>query len=279
MSVEHRPLHSRPLGRLVCLAAAWLAATTAPADAPYALRQEKIVTLRIQVLEVQTEQTLTVGSEELALSGSETSRMELPLEWGALILDVSGQPGDEHTPHRIKLHSALTTGGRRFTSNRDLVIREAGTQLVDIYEDDDRRVVLALRAESDTRPVAEVYRLLTPGDPVRLSVEIERVDGDRFIPLETNILNTFVGLSVEYSFRRGAGDSAESVLLRMRPVRIAGSVAELVIEVTGSLPGDPDRLLLSRRETLVSTRGAMSSVTVSSGDPPSGYRFRITPDF
>ena len=75
------------------------------------------------------------------------------------------------------------------------------------------------------------------------------------------------------------GDSAESVRLVLRPVRIMGAVTEMEIEVTGSLPGDPDRLLLSRRETLVSNRGTLSAITVTSGKPPAGYRFAITPDF
>jgi hypothetical protein len=267
------------------LAAAWLIASTVTAETRYALHHEKIVTLRIQVLDVQVEETVPVGSEEIEISGADGTTAKLRLPWdakggtAALVLDASGRPGDEHTPHRIKLHSALTTGGHRFVSNRDLTIPEAGSQLVDIYEDEDRRVVLVVRAESGTRPVAEIKNAVVPGEPVRLSVEIERMEGDRFVPLETNHLNTFVGLSVEYSFRRGAGDGAESVILRMRPVHIAGNVAELAVEVTGSLPGDPDRLLLSRRETLVSSRGTMSSLIVSSGEPPAGYRFRITPEF
>ena len=44
-------------------------------------------------------------------------------------------------------------------------------------------------------------------------------------------------------------------------------------------PGKPDRLLLSRRETLVSNRGTLSALIVTTGEPPAGYRFAITPDF
>ena len=117
------------------------------------------------------------------------------------------------------------------------------------------------------------------GARVLVHVEIERVDGLRFTPLETNDLNTFVGQSVEYSFQRGAGDTAESVRLSVLPVRVRGEMTELEIVVTGSLPGNPDRLLLSRRETLLSNRGTVSRVTVTSGDPASGYRFGITLDF
>jgi hypothetical protein len=117
------------------------------------------------------------------------------------------------------------------------------------------------------------------GPPVRFLLEVVRVAGDRSTSLETNRLVTFVGEDVGYSFRRGEAATAESIELSLRPVRLDGDLAEVQIEVTASLPGEPDRLILSRRETLFATRHATSSLTVASGEPVSGYRFHVTADF
>ena len=77
----------------------------------------------------------------------------------------------------------------------------------------------------------------------------------------------------------GSGDARESLRVVLTPMRIDGDLAEVDIEVSGSLPGAGRPLLLSRRERIVTSRRATSSVDVTAGDPPAGYRFRITPDF
>ena len=154
---------------------------------------------------------------------------------------------------------------------------EGSTYLLDVCETSETRLLLALRAEEDNRPV--VAQSPVAGRPVRFSIEIVRVDGERAVSLENNQLSTFLGESVDYSFRRGENDQAESVELSLRPIRIDGDLAEVVVEVTASLPGQPDRLLLSRRESLFTTRRAISALTVASGEPPAGYRFLISPEF
>lgn len=284
--MSHLPI--RPVSRarrLVACGGVILPMAVAFAASAYSVKHEPIVSLRVDVLEVRGDQTVSLGSQELAVSPRTGGRLRLDIPWDAsgtvatIELDATATPGDEATPHRVTLHTAVAARGRQVVSNRELVIREAGTQLVAIYEDDARRLVLAIRAEADSRPMLEVAEPVPVGEPVRLRIEVERVEGERLVPLETNSLHTFVGHSVEYSFRRGAGASAESVVLILTPERLAGEVAEISVEVTGSLPGDPDRLLLARRETIVSTRGAASALTVVSGEPAAGYRFRITPEF
>jgi hypothetical protein len=268
--------------RQLVVAAAVISPTTVPAQAPYSVKHERFVVLQVDILSVGGEGTSSMGSTRIDVLPSGGGSAEVDLAWGSgarLRLDASGEAGDEGEAHRVSLHAALTIGARRVVSNRDLVMREVSTYLMDVYEEDRQRLVLVLRAEASTRPVVETGLLETVGAPVRLHLRVDRIDGERVTSLETNELNTFVGQSVEYSFHRGEGDSEESVRLLLRPVRIKGAVTELEIEITGSLPGDPDRLLLSRRETLVSNRGTLSSVTVTSGDPPAGYRFAITPEF
>lgn len=268
--------------RGLVVAGAILASTTVSGQPSYSVKHERFVSLQVDVLSVGAEGTSSMGSTRIDVLPSGGGSAEIDLAWGAgarLRLDASGEAGDEGEAHRVSLHAALTIGAKRVVSNRDLVMREESTYLMDVYEEDRQRLVLVLRAEAATRPVVEAKLVETVGAPVRLHLRVDRIDGDRVTTLETNELNTFVGQSVEYSFQRGEGDSEESVSLLLRPVRIKGAVTELEIEVTGSLPGEPDRLLLSRRETLVSNRGTLSALTVTSGDPPAGYRFAITPDF
>jgi hypothetical protein len=259
-----------------------LAPVNVPAQVPYSLKQERFVVLQVEILGVGPEGTSSLGSKRIDVSPSVGGSAEIDIAWvspARLRLDVTGQPGDEGEPHRLSLHAALTLGSRRVASNREMEMREESTYLMDVYEEDRQRLVLVLRAEAAMRPVLETKLVTTVGAPMKLHLQVDRVDGERVTSLESNDLHTFVGQSVEYSFRRGEGDAAESVRLVLLPKRITGAVTEIEIEVTGSLPGDPDRLLLSRRETLVSNRGTLSALTVTSGKPPAGYRFAITPDF
>jgi len=268
--------------RRMVVAAVVLAPVTVPAQVPYSLKQERMIVLQVEILAVGPEGTSSLGSKQMDVLPSGGGSAEVDLAWGSgarLRLDATGQPGDEDAPHKLSLHAALTLGSRRVVSNREMEMREESTYLMDVYEEDRQRLVLVLRAEARMRPVLETRLVKAVGAPVKLHLQVDRVDGESFISLESNDLHTFVGQSVEYSFRRGEGDSAESVRLVLRPVRIMGAVTEMEIEVTGSLPGNPDRLLLSRRETLVSNRGTLSALTVTSGKPPAGYRFAITPDF
>ena len=125
------------------------------------------------------------------------------------------------------------------------------------------------------------YRVASAGtgEPVAFRLEVDVVRSDRVVPVETNHLQTLMGQPVEYSFRRGRGDGLQSVRLELTPVGRVGELLEVAIDISGSLPGSDRRLLLGRNETLFSSRGVTSTVTVTNGTPPTGYRFRITPDF
>src|SRR5262249_36779316 len=147
----------------------------------------------------------------------------------------------------------------------------------EVFSEGSDRLVLAIRGESVTRPV--VRDTFGVGAPVRFHVAVERIDGERSVPLETNDLSSFLGESVEYSFRRGEGDATESVRLVLTVRRILDDMAEVETDVTGSLPGAGSPILLSHQDRLFATRGAASTVTCVSGTPPAGYRFLVTPEF
>jgi hypothetical protein len=106
------------------------------------------------------------------------------------------------------------------------------------------------------------------------------VAGDRVDSLETNRLSTFVGEPVSYSFRLGSPGQAESAQLTLTPQQILGDVVRVEVDVTATLPGAQEEpLLVSRTEQWVTSRGASSTISLATGEPPSGYRFVVTPRF
>ncbi|HUC44437.1 MAG TPA: hypothetical protein VMR65_10375 [Candidatus Sulfotelmatobacter sp.] len=163
------------------------------------------------------------------------------------------------------------------TASRDLLLREEGSSLFEIYGDDTRRILLVLGGERVERAVARDRVPL--GEPVHFLLAIERVEGDRSVPLETNELNTFVRQPVEYSFRRGQDAGLETVRLSLLPVSISGDLITIQAEVTGALPGAAGPSLISHSERIVASRRATSTIVAAAGAPPAGYRFQVTPDF
>jgi hypothetical protein len=159
----------------------------------------------------------------------------------------------------------------------DRVIEGEGTALFEVFDEGNRRIVLALRTEPLDRAV--VRRFAKVGDPVRFLVAVERVDGDRAVLLETNHLNTFVGQSVGYSFRLGHDESREELRLDLLPLSVSGDIVTIQAGISGALPGAGVTTLLSRQERIVASRMSTSAISATAGTPPSGYRFQVTPDF
>ena len=68
----------------------------------------------------------------------------------------------------------------------------------------------------------------------------------------------------------------EALTLELTPVRLIGDLVEINVNVEGRLPGDDGVMLIARDENFVVNRGAMLPVSVTTGDPPVGYRFQVT---
>lgn len=168
-------------------------------------------------------------------------------------------------------------GGKPAQASREIHLADEGSGLFEVYGDGDRRIVLTLRGEQVERAI--VRPPVTVGAPVRFSIGIERVDGERVVLLETNELHTFVGQSVEYSFRLGQDAGLESVRLSVLPVSIAGDIVTIDAEINGALPGSEGTMLLSRHERIAASRRSTSRVQATTGTPPAGYQFQVTPDF
>ncbi len=160
---------------------------------------------------------------------------------------------------------------------RNLVVRDFGTSLFEVYHRNNRSLTLAIDAEIVRETVVPGRRAV--GGPVVLDLEIQRVVEGRVFPLERNQLSTFVGESVAYSFRLGDRGEADAVRITLKPVRVVGELITIDIDVSGTLPGENDVQLISKTESWTTTRGAVSSVAVESGDPPTGYRFLVTPRY
>lgn len=267
---------------LAALTAAGIAARD-PAPPPYSIRVQARLLLWVDPMCVRDGESTSLGTRSIEVDPVSGGRVDFEIPWPApdresrLTLEASGRPGagDDHT---ISLEASLSLpDGRSLQASRTLRLYDGATSLFEVAGEDDTRLVLVLRAESMSRPV--LVRGIQTGPPVRVHLEVERVDGGQTIALETNRLDTFMGEGVEYSFQRGAGEGMESVQLLIKPLRLEGEAVEIEVEITATLPGDPTRVVLSRRQRLVTTRGARSSVSVTAGDPPAGYRFALTPDF
>lgn len=252
-------------------------ASISPAAIPPLVAEERVV-VTVRVLR-DSGADGAAGSARLELPPlPERAAGSLRLADGAeLGLEGSGTAGGEERPHVVTLEARLGAAGDGPPTVRRLELLDGTTGLVDVAGPGDRRLVLAVEAERVVRMVPA--HAPATGLPVLLRVAVARVDGERVVPLESNRMSTFVGSGVEYAFRRGAGDDLESVTLRLTPERIVGDLVEVSAEISGTLPGPVEPLVLARRESLWSTRGSPSTLDVASGEPPSGYRFEIVPEF
>jgi hypothetical protein len=59
-----------------------------------------------------------------------------------------------------------------------------------------------------------------------------------------------------------------------------GETLRIEVEITATLP-DPDGgvAMVSRQETWLSTSGVASTLSLADGEPPTGFRFLVTPRF
>jgi len=269
------------------LAAGLLAATVAALEAAAIppVVYESHVALQIDTLVVQGGTSRQVGATQQAESSPDApAKIRAKIPWGpdggeatvtleASLVELSTDGGAV-----IRCAASVTPpGGATVRARRDMTLGDEGSSFFEVYGDSVRRILLAVKGERVERAV--VRTAIMVGDPVRFLVGIEKLDGDRAVPLESNELHTFVGQSVEYSFHRGQDASLESVRLTILPVAITDDLVTLQIEVNGALPGPDGPSLIAHHERIVASRRAVSTVTAAPGAPPSGYRFQVTPDF
>jgi len=246
---------------------------------------ETHVVLTIDALTVEEERSKTAGiSREVEIGPFQPATVDLALPWGpeGAMLGVhfdarltSMTPDGEAV---LLCESSVTRVGRApVRASREIRLADDGSGLFEVYGDGARRLLLTLRGEQVGRAV--VRPLAAVGAPVRFLVAVLRVDAERIVLLETNELNTFVGQSVEYSFRQGQDEGLEAVRLALLPTSTSGDLVTIEADISGALPGAGGTVLVSHRERIVASRGATSRLSATTGTPPAGYRFQVTPDF
>lgn len=282
-ALEPKRICGRLLAALALAGGAFLETAGAPGAEP--LREEVALRLDIEALLVSDEGAQPLGRRELVVEeeagGSLALDVQGPSAWGRVRLDLDawGTAGPPGGAHSLRLGARLTfPDGREVRASRSLALTEGSTGLFEVFAEGEHHLVLALRADRSSRLVPAVAGKRA-GAEVLLLLEIERVEGDRSVPLEANRLSTLVGESVTYEFRKGDGDSRESCRIVLTPASLREDLAEIDVEVTGTLPGAGAPVLLSRTERVLASRGATSSMVLAAGDPPRGYRFRVTPIF
>ena len=246
---------------------------------------ETHVLLRVDALTVENGQSRPVGITRNVEAGpSQPAAVDFVVPWhpeGASVsvhvearLTSFGPDGEAILFFESR---ATLLGASPVAASREIRLAEEGSGLFEVYGDAGRRLVLTLQGEKADRVVGRPPA--TVGAPVRFLIAVERVDGERIVLLETNELNTFVGQSVEYSFRHGQDEGLEAVRLTVLPVAVSGDLVTIDAEISGALPGAGGTTLVSHNERIVASRRATSRLTATTGTPPAGYRFQVTPEF
>lgn len=247
------------------------------------LTEETWIRVEIRPLGVDGEETRTFGTQRLDIPPARPGELSFRLPWpdpesgGRLVLNARDVSPSGEGALILALDSVWKpAGGTPARAARTVTFEDDRSQLLEVFARDRLHLTLVLRAERITRPV--VARP-SPGRKIDFHLTVEKLVEGQVVPLETNDLESLVGESVEYSFRRGEGETLETLRLFLKPLRITGELVELEVAFEGSLHGPGSPLILSRRETLWTSRHAVTLFDAASGKPPTGYRFRILPRF
>lgn len=245
---------------------------------------ETHVVLRIDALTVVGGRSTATGvRQQIEIGPAKPQAADLRVPWGDgpaidVHLQVSLASASPDGSLTLRCESRAGAPGRApLRASRDLHLSDEGAGIFEVYGDGEQRLLLALQGERVERPA--VAAAPTVGAPVRFTVAVEGVAGDRSALLETNEMHTFVGASVEYSFNTGQGEGREAIRLVLLPESIAGDLITIRVEIGGVLPGASGPVLLNRTERIVASRRSTSFVAATAGTPPAGYRFQVTPDF
>jgi hypothetical protein len=273
----------KPSSVLVPLALGLLGASSGNA-APVVAVETHLV-LRIEALTVENGRSKAAGiSREAEIGPKQPASVDFVVPWRpdgtslTVRLDARLTSSSSGSDLAVEFESTTTLAGSPpVAASREIRFADEGSGLFEIFGDNGRRLLLTVQGEKVERAVVRTFT--TVGAPVRFVIAVERVDGDRIVLLETNELHTFVGQSVEYSFRQGQGEGLEAVRLSVLPVAISGDLVTIDAEISGALPGAGGTALISRKERIVASRRATSRLAATTGNPPAGYRFQVTPEF
>lgn len=263
-----------------------LAALCGPAHAApkVDLVQQTTITLNVRPLTAAPRSEPAGGAFSVELQGSDAVELAFELHWpeadstSALVLRAAETVPRGDMAHAVEVHGELTLpGGKVVRSRKQFEFDGDATVLFELFNDGGRPLIVVIEAETSTETV--VAARPTVGRPVLFRLEIQRLEGDTAIPLESNLLHAFFGQAVSYSFRLGSDPKSDSALVTLEPARLLGEIAEINLEVSGTLPGGEGPVVLGKRERWLASRGAATSLSFTTGEPASGYRFVVTARF
>jgi hypothetical protein len=244
------------------------------------------ITLSIQPLAPSGQPAECQGPHRLEVPPGETGQARFRVAWPGpqSLVDVDLRARQGEAPDGWYLGVSLeakvsTSDGRELRAHRSVGVTDGTTLLFEVLREDDQPLTLAIQATVTTDLVVAQLRTSPVGPPVQFLLEIQRVESGETISLESNELNTLVGEAISYAFRLNRDEATEAVKVVLKPLRLAGEIVEIDVEVSGMLPGNDELNVLGRRERWVASRGATSILAIESGNPPSGYRFLVTPRF
>lgn len=266
-------------GRLLAAAGLTLLASSGtPAVPPVEIRERERVQLEIRALDATPPGSAAAWHIDVDPESGGETRFELawpePGERVTLRIRAREIPTAPESRHLVELEAQIERSGvEGRTARRRIEFEDETTALFEVLRDPGASLTLAVVAT--TKPETVVKRASVAGAPIRFRLEIQRITGEEAVTLETNLLQSFVGQPVSYSFDLGSESGHLTLLAR----RVSGELAEVDVEVSGRLPGHEGPQLLSRREHWITSRGVRSTFSFEAGDPPTGYRFAVTPSF
>jgi len=272
-------------GIVVGLLAGCVVAPIGAASGVDVVRRPRI-TLSIQPLAPSGQPAECRGPHRLEVPPGDTGRVRFRVAWPEPepLVDVELRARQGEAPAGWYLGVSLdakvsTSDGRELRAQRSVGVSDGTTLLFEVLRENDQPLTLAIQASVTTDLVISRAQAAAVGAPVQFLLEIQRVERGETISLETNELNTLVGEATSYSFRLNRNNATEAVEVVLTPLRLAGEIVEIDVEISGMLPGNDALNVLGRQERWVASRNVTSILAIESGNPPSGYRFLVTPRF
>jgi hypothetical protein len=195
-----------------------------------------------------------------------------------LTLSVVERPPVGEARHSIRIDAELRlVDDTLVKATHDLAFSEPSTSLFEVYRTAGKSLTLVIEFDTTEQTVMSKYPEITA--PVFFLLEVQRVVEDKVTSLETNRIQSFIGQPVSYAFKLGETDEAAAIRLQLTPVRISGSLLEIEIEISGTIPGEDTIAAAGRGERLIATKDTPTTIAFETGEPANGYRFIVTADF
>lgn len=261
-----------------------LLASSALLASPVGIEKRTKITIELLPLTADFVSERDALRTNLVLDSEYPAETELGLAWPAtddrstLAVSASRVPPRAGGAHAVDFAARLTLpDGSTVHAARSISFDDETTALFEVYRYGDRSLTLAVKATATTEMVLSVKP--RAGSQVRFRLEIVKVTDGREVSLEDNYLNTLIGEPVAYAFRLADTREADAVTIELKPQRLHANIAEIDVEITGTMTLEEEMIVIGRTEHWLASRGATSTLAFEAGDPPSGYRFRITARF